>query len=60
MNELINDEGVYRKAPATPGLLITWKGTDIYIDRQKDGHSNSMKESTRGRFFEEEKKAKHL
>ena len=24
MNELINDEGVYRTAPATPGLLLIW------------------------------------
>ena len=25
INEFINDEGVYRTAPATPGLLITWQ-----------------------------------
>ena len=24
MNELINDKAVYRTAPATPGLLITY------------------------------------
>ena len=30
----MNDEAVYRTAPATPGLLITWKGDrqiDIYV-----------------------------
>ena len=24
LNELINDKAVYRTAPATPGLLMTW------------------------------------
>ena len=29
MNELNNEEGVYRTAPATPGLLITLTSLDI-------------------------------
>ena len=29
MNELINDEAVYRTAPATPGLLIIT--TDLHL-----------------------------
>ena len=28
VNELMNDEAVYRTAPATPGLLNTWIDTD--------------------------------
>ena len=29
INELINDEAVYRTAPATPGLLNTYYCTDL-------------------------------
>ena len=32
MNELINDEAVYRTAPATPGLLKKWVR---YEEREK-------------------------
>ena len=31
MNELINDKGVYRTAPATPGLLNTRRGAKYCI-----------------------------
>ena len=29
MNESVNDEAVYRTAPATPGLLISCQGNRI-------------------------------
>ena len=44
MNEWINDEGVYRTALATPGLLITMTITQIYVVLQsyiwKDKYKN--------------------
>ena len=32
MNWLMNDEAVYRTAPATPGLLIIGKNVSLYLD----------------------------
>ena len=32
MNQLMNDEAVYRTAPATPGLLISWHQTLIVLN----------------------------
>ena len=38
MNELINDEAVYRTAPATPGLLKSKKDSYCYL-RNTGGQS---------------------
>ena len=44
MNELINDEAVYRTAPATPGLLISQSKEPLELkDKVKQqGHNKTV------------------